>query len=586
MPDEEPKQETEIISPTPDEAPPETKTPAKPRSDSKWQRSKDWYLHRKKWTIPLSVLIVLLILAAVPFTRYNLAGLVIQRDLTVKVVDDSAGTPVSGAEVQLGNLTAQTDASGQAVLRHVKAGHHQITFSKKYYQSKSVNLLSPIFSQKQTPQVRLVATGRQVKINVLNLVNKKPLADVNIAVAGTTAKTDGNGNALVVLPADAAEQKATLSLDGYNQAAVTVKVGNGNKQSNVFDLTPAGKVYFLSKLSGKIDVVKINLDGTNRQTVLAGTGSEDDRGTVLLASRDWKYLALLSRRAGSMPSLYLIDTSDDSVSTIDDGNAGFTPVGWLGSNFIYEVSRNDVQLWQPGRQLIKSYNAATKKTTVLDKTTATGTDSSDYISQLVGDVYAYNNQVYYVMNWTAGFNESSSTDFTSKQATFNQVKPDGSGQKAIRSFGLAPGTQAIDMTLYAHVESPNKISLEFSDGTQDNFYIYANGQVKTDPSMTVDNFFSTDYPTYLPSPSGNNTFWSEPRDGKNTLFIGDDNGQDGKQIATLSDYAPYGWYTDNYLLVSKDASELYIMPVGGSANPVKISDYHKPTTLFYGYGGL
>jgi hypothetical protein len=89
----------------------------------------------------------------------------------------------------------------------------------------------------------------------------------------------------------------------------------------------------------------------------------------------------------------------------------------------------------------------------------------------------------------------------------------------------------------------------------------------------------------LLSPSADQTFWSESRDGKNTLFIGDQGGQNGKQIASLSDYNTFGWFTDDYLLVSKNSSELYIMDKAGKQAALKVSDYHKPTQNFYGYGG-
>jgi hypothetical protein len=61
----------------------------------------------------------------------------------------------------------------------------------------------------------------------------------------------------------------------------------------------------------------------------------------------------------------------------------------------------------------------------------------------------------------------------------------------------------------------------------------------------------------------------------------------------LSDYSPYGWFSDSYTLVSKNASELYIMPTSGPAKsrqPLKITDYYKPAQTYvgygYGYGGL
>jgi hypothetical protein len=562
--------------------------PVKPPSKaagSKLERFKNWYGERKKWTVPATILLLIILLAAIPFSRYNLAGLVLKNNLTLKVLDSETGTPVSGAVVRLGGLSVQTNSSGQATLHNIKVGHHQITLSKKYYKQTTVDELTPILKQKSVPSVPLVATGRQVKVTVTNLIDKQPIANAQVSVAGSTAKTDSNGTALVVLPADGSEQKATISAAGYNDAQTTIKVNSDQIPNEKVNLTPAGKVYFLSKLSGKVDVVKTNLDGTDRQTVLAGTGNEDDRNTVLLASRDWKYLALLSRRAGNNPTLYVINTGSDSLNTVESGSADFTLTGWSGDNFIYTVSHNDVQLWRAGRQVLKSYNAITKKTLALDQTAASGSGNFDYLSQLIGNVYAYDSQVYYIMNWTAAYGSPSFSQLPSKQATFNLIKPDGTGKKAIRSFGLASGVQSADVTLDETIKNPNSIELHIFDGANDNFYTYADGQVKADPSMNTTNFFGKTYPTYLLSPSGNKTFWSEARDGKNTLFVGDQDGQNGKQIATLSDYNTYGWYTDGYLLVSKNSSELYVMDNAGKQAPVKISDYHKPAQSFPGYGG-
>jgi hypothetical protein len=568
----------------PQEVPEEQPKPETHKEDQgRLDRFKSWYTERKKWTIPASVVLFILLLVAIPFTRYAIAGLFVKQDYSVKIVDSAAGTPVSGATVSAGSISAETDGTGKATLHQMKPGPHQVTLTKKYYKDGTAKVTVAVTSQKSTPALKMTATGRQVKISVVNLVNKQKLSGVEIKVADTTAKTDKDGTALVVLPVGVSDQKATLSLSGYNDASVTVKVSNDKVQENDFTLTPAGKVYFLSKLSGKIDVVKTNLDGTARQTVLAGTGHEEDGNTVLLASRDWKYLALLSRRAGSSPSLYLIDTSNDSLSTIDEGNASFSLNGWVNDDFVYTVTRNDVQLWQANRQALKSFSAASKKITVLDQTSASGTGSFDYATELLGDVYGYDSQVYYIINWSGGINAAAA--ISAKQATFNSIKPDGSAKKAIKSFGLAPGTTAIDVSLDQRVEQPDKINLHFSDGTKDNFYTYSNGQVKDNSSLTTDTFYSTTYPTYLESPSGSSTFWSESRDGKNTLFLGDSDGENGKQIATLSPYATYGWYTDNYLFVSKDSSELYIMAKSGSQAPIKISDYHKPAYTFQGYGG-
>jgi hypothetical protein len=91
----------------------------------------------------------------------------------------------------------------------------------------------------------------------------------------------------------------------------------------------------------------------------------------------------------------------------------------------------------------------------------------------------------------------------------------------------------------------------------------------------------------LISPDGHQTFWSDSRDGKNALFVGDEAAKNAKQVALLKDYRAYGWYTDKYLLVSKDSSELYVLPVAGlsgDAQPSKVSDYYRPDISYNGYG--
>jgi hypothetical protein len=327
----------------------EEKKPVKPiaiKNESGWQRFVNWYKTNKKKSIPLSVFFVVLLLAAIPWSRYALAGTVLKNNYSVEAIDSTAGTPISGADVSLGGASGITDAAGKANLKNVKVGHQQLVITKKYYKDSAADVLVPISKQKSTSKFQLVAIGRQVKINVKNLINHQTLADVNIKVAGVSAKTDKTGSAIVVLPAGTTSEKATLSLDSYNNADVTVQVDDKTIKENDFNLTPSGKVYFLSKLSGKIDVVKTNLDGTARKTVLAGTGTEDDQDTVLLASRDWKHLALKAKRDGKAAKLYLIETDNDTMTTMDNTNATFNPVGWYDDNFVYTLDRNEFSIMQ------------------------------------------------------------------------------------------------------------------------------------------------------------------------------------------------------------------------------------------------
>lgn len=544
------------------------------------QRFKIWFTTRKKWTVPASVLLVILILAAIPFTRYNLAGLVIKNDVTIKVMDASANTPVSGATLTAGTISAETDSNGKATLRNLKAGHHKVVLTKKYYKDSTVDVLSPLFGHSATPTAELTATGRQVKITITNLINKDVLVNVAIKVAGTSAKTDKTGSALVVLPANGTEQTAQLSADGYNDATVTIKLSHEQLQNDTYSMVPAGKVYFLSKLSGKIDVVKTNLDGSDRQTVLAGTGKEDDQNTVLLASRDWKYLALLSARAGgNYPSLYLIDTANnDKLTTIDKGDTNLSLIGWSDNYFLYTIGRQNLQPWQPGGSNIKSFNAQTKQLSTLDSTDATGSSLDNAQYETISTPVLLDDQLLYDKTWYQypGYFVGGHTD------TLVSIKPDGTSKKTIKSFD---GGDSYFGGLIFH--NPQSVYVDVSkvDGSGQTFYEYNGTGLNQNNNLSSQDLFFKSYPTYLYSPGADHTFWSEPRDGKNTLFIGDEDGQGGKQIATLSDYNTYGWYTDDYLLVSKNSSELYITDNNAKQAPVKISDYHKAAQTFNGYGG-
>ena len=340
-------------------------------------------------------------------------------------------------------------------------------------------------------------------------------------------------------------------------------------------MTPTGKLYFLSKRSGTINVMKSDLDGSNATVVITGTGRESATGTVLVSTRDWKYLALLAKRDSDNAALYLINSSTDQMSLIDQGNVGFSVIGWYDHNFSYEVNRSNIPYGQANATSIKSYNADTAQITNIASTGGDGTTFEQFSDAgFLGDrlVY-YDNKV-----------EASGgvLALTGQQSVIRSVHPDGTGSTTVKSLDAThqsfTGLKII---------KPNVFEYGVSDAwaaQKDTYYNEdASGNVTTVDSLPgiTDNSV---LPYYLQSPGEKQTFWYEPRDGKNTLFTGDENGDGGKQLASLSDFTPYGWFTDNYLLLSKNGSELYIAPADLSSAPLKITDYHKPAVTFNGYG--
>lgn len=552
----------------------------------RWERFKNgwaewWGNPRKRYGTIAAVVIIVGGLMGVPLTRYDILGVVIKSQMTVKAVDSKSGAPVSGASVQVGNQAVETDASGEAVLR-VHAGSRVMTVSKKYYAGYTHKELVTLSTGHNKFTVPLIAEGRQVPVKVVDAITGKPLANAVIVVQEAKTKTDKNGMVNVVIPSSATSQKVTVSLAGYNTLPTTI-TADASLDKNTFDLVPAGKLYFLSNLSGKIDVVKTNLDGSDRQTVLAGTGSEDRNTTSLLASRDWKYLALLSNRSGNGASVYIIDTTNgDKLSTIDQGAASFSLLGWSGDTLVYQTARTAVSDWQANQQALKSYDAATGQSLLLDQTQASGTSENDYVKQFFNTPYIIGSQLVYVKGWVGSFSDAAQV--SSKQAELDSIGVNGTGHKTLKTFAPASGANINYLAPTAVLYKPGNLHISFSDGNADTFYSYDGSQVSPDPNMTDTTFYQTTYTTYLLSPSGNQTFWAEQRDGKNTLFVGNADGSSPKQIASLSDYNAYGWYTDNYLLVSKSGSELYIMPAAGG-NALKITDYYKPAVNYNGYGG-
>ncbi len=546
-----------------------------------------WFRRHKWWSFLLLVLAVAGATLAVPATRYPVAALLLKRNFNVVITDSKTHLAVSGASVDLWGHTVMTDAEGKATVK-VKVGKGNMQVSKQYYQAKSQEVFVGIGTKHNTASITIDATGRQVPISVTNKITGGPVAGALIKVLDTNAKTDAEGKAIIVLPTTATTQNATISSSGYNDTKVKIQVTESIVTANKFTLTPSGKVYFLSNQRGKLDVVKTNLDGTDRKIVLAGTGNEDLYNTSLLASRDWKYLALLSKRDSSKTNskIHLINTSNDQVTTMEEGSANFTLVGWSEHTFVYQVVRSTVKDWKNGKGAVKSYNADSGKLLTLDQTIGEGTSDEDYAQQYYGDSYyggsagsLVDDKLVVSRFW--GSSSPNTSRLNGKKSQIVTMNVDGSGKKVLKEFALSAAAGVKHS--YANVHKPYDIYFRIEDDSASTYYQYRNGTVTQSKTITDDSFNKI-YPTYLLSPSDKKTFWSETRDGKNTLFIGDDDGNSAKEIASLSEYKPYGWFTDTYLLVSQDSSELYIMPASGG-KPYKITDYYKASSNYSGYGG-
>lgn len=559
----------------PNQAPEPTKAskPSHP-SHSGWLKFLD--TKRGQWLFALGALaLVLTVVFSIPDTRYAVLGTVVKKPVTITVLDNRTKKPVSDATVVVGSQQLKTNAQGQIKLT-LPVGFKQIEAQKKYYQADSRTITVRLMASQPEFTLNLAAIGNQVSVKVTNRVTGKPLAKANLEVLGTTATTSDSGEATIVLPVKKTSEAVTIKLSGYNDLKADIK-NTEEAGKNTFALVPAGKIYFLSKRSGKIDVMKSNLDGSDAKVVMAGTGREFESQTVLLASRDWKYLALKSRRDNAdQAKLYFISTATDKFSVMDEGDkVDFTPVGWSDEHFVYSVFRGGLQYYEAGRTAIKSFNAKTNQLKTLDQSRAAG-NNNDYTGENLGTPVVVKDRVVYLKDWSASLPPS----LTDKQMTINSIMPNGNAGHVVKSFSEGTGNYFGSTRLY----SPSELYLTAYLDNKASYYEYENDQVSSSTEAGAINYDSF-YPTYLQSPSGQRVLWYEPRDGTNTLFSGDSNAGQAKQLVSSSEFAPYGWFSDDYVLVSKKGSELYIAPRELSSAPVKITDYHKPSVTFQGYGG-
>lgn len=551
---------------------------------SKKERFKN-FLRTKKGKAIAVILVVAVICAVIfgiPASRYGILGMVIKKDVKVSVSDDVTKKPVSGAEVTLGAVMAKTDAAGIASLKNVPVGNYNLKVEKKYYKPAETAYTVPVIFQQKDTNMQVNATGRQVTVSLVDTITQAALANATLTVKDTSAVSDDKGHAVIVLPADKESLKGKITHEGYNDTEVDVKVTE-QTDANKFTVTPSGNVFYLSKQTGKINVMKAHLDGKNAETIIEGTGNENDRETVLLAARDWKYMVLSAKRDDARENrIYLVNASTGKLSTIDEERATFQLIGWFGHQFIYQVNRYEKNEWEDKRFSIKSYNAETGQLSTIDETFGQGLTSADTQNEYFTRPYILEGKLIYAKVWNFGVFAQKDK----KSAIIETNLMNGQKQR-IKEFA-AERYVTINANLYEPQELYFRVAI---DEGKPEYFEYEGDNIKS-VTNTDDKFYNSFYPTYLISPDGKKTFWYEPRDGKNALFVGDNNGANSEQLAEQSEYSSYGWYTDKYILLSRNDSELFIAPADRALNkqePIKVTNYHKPSLTFpgygYGYGG-
>ncbi|HVX58813.1 MAG TPA: hypothetical protein VG964_03740, partial [Candidatus Saccharimonadales bacterium] len=285
--------------------------------------------------------------------------------------------------------------------------------------------------------------------------------------------------------------------------------------------------------------------------------------SALSASPDGKYAAYETQRSAGdkTPQLFILSTSDDRLLTFDSGDYNFSLIDWFGDTIVYKAIDNRTDIWQAGHEKLKSYNAATGKTTVLDS--SAGTDSDKGAGETYDSVYLTSGKVVFDKWW----NSDGTDDLSNHNNSVISVSPDGQNKQTAGSYS----SNNARLVLYQY--APNSFYVEIYNFTDSNVYydytVGGNYKKISQPSNT--DLYNN--PLYYFSPDRNQTYWSEGRDGKDTLITADAYGSESSQKVQATGYEAAGWYTNKYLIsTNKDQDELYVMALGGK-KPVKVADY-------------
>ena len=266
---------------------------------------------------------------------------------------------------RLGNTTVtvegkvyKTDAQGKLRVDHVPYGKISVVAKKPGYQDVNygVTLDFDPFLHKfggkesddasRTVELSLRATGIPLSFKVVDALSGKPVTVGEFMIGDVVAKSDDQGVvSLKILGTDASKVSVTTKFGGAfvdQQFELTL----GSDTVPEIKAVPGGKHYFVSRRSGVLTVYSSNLDGSDVQTVVAGTGQET--GAIAFAvSPNGKYGVLSSSRDGARNSrgdmlqrMYVVDLATKQLTRVDEG-LQITFADWSDSTLVYTTTAFD-----------------------------------------------------------------------------------------------------------------------------------------------------------------------------------------------------------------------------------------------------
>lgn len=283
---------------------------------------------------------------------------------TLSITAISPGEGSKSKRASLKNVTVtvngrqyHTDNQGKLTVPGVPYGHVAIIASKAGYQSidYGVNLDFDPFLHKfggkaqddaaRSIELSLAGTGIPVAFKVVDALSGKPVTAGEFTIGDVVAKPDDQGQVSLRIPGtDASKVTVTTNFGGsYVDKQFDITLGAPNQQVSV---VPGGRHYFVSKRDGTLTVYGINLDGSDVQPIVTGTGQETSE-IAFAVSPDGKYGILSSSRDGARNSrhdvlqrVYVVNLQTKQLTRVDEGVA-VAFADWSGDTLVYTTTAYD-----------------------------------------------------------------------------------------------------------------------------------------------------------------------------------------------------------------------------------------------------
>lgn len=518
-----------------------------------------WHSKRAKKIVAAVVIVGIVGLMVVPTTRYAILNtLGVRAGLSLKVVDSKSGIPIKNVEVSAGGQTGATDDNGSVSLSNVLLGKTQLVLAKRSFATTSQPIVIGWGSNPYTDPFQMTPTGSSYNFIVTDWLSDKPIAKAEVSDGESTAVTDDSGKAtLIVQPTDK-DLVLTIKAPDYRTQSITIATTDTSEKA--VSLVAGKPEVFVSKRSGKFDVYKRDVDGTNETVLLPGNGNEQDP-LGLLVHPDATVAAFVSSREGKrdvngylLSNLYMIDIAAKSVTKVPGTeSAQIQLIDWVEDKLIFVKVAAGQSAATAGRQRIASYDYKQEKQTEIA--------AANYFN----DIEVLKGKVYYA--------PSSAGSVIGDAAQLFRANTDGSAKATLLNKEV--------WTTYR--VTYDKLQANAADNK---WYEQNLGESKMNVMSGAP--ATPTHRIYVDAPNGEKTVWIDDRDGKGVLILQDLKASGDKVVLSKGGLGyPVRWLSDKHILVrvsnSQETADYVINLDGGEAQKIGDVTNTSPVNRWYYY---